>query len=498
MVRAVRSTDEGGELTPEDPSEGRGRREAARADAARAHGSPERKTKGTPIPAEVSTKLRRIAELAKEDPQRSFLSLAHHVDLDFLREAYRRTRKDGAPGVDDETAAQFAENLEDRLQDLLDRFKSGAYRAPPVRRVHIPKGDGSKTRPIGIPTFADKVLQRAVTMILESIYEQDFSDCSYGFRPGRSVHQALEALWREFRTNGGGWVLEVDIKGFFDTLVHQHLRELLSLRVRDGVIQRTVNKWLKAGVLEDGLLSRSDLGTPQGGVISPLLANVYLHHVMDQWFEEQIKPQLAGRSFLIRYADDFVIVFEREADARRVHEVLPKRFGKYGLELHPEKTKIVRFRRPRHESEGRGEDDDGQPPETFDLLGFTHYWGRSARGYWTPKRKTAKDRFKRALLRIAEWCRENRHLKVREQHVKLVSKVRGHYQFYGITGNWPALSDFRVQVERIWKTWLGRRSQRAHLSWERFKAMLEVYPLPVPRIARSNVTQRHGPRSRMR
>ena len=487
MVRAARSTDEGGELAPEDPPEGEGRREAVRADSARNHVSPERKTKGTPIPPTVSTKLRRIAELAREDPQRSFLSLAHHIDLDFLREAYRRTRKDGAPGVDDETAVQFAEHLEERLQDLLDRLKSGTYRAPPVRRVHIPKGDGSKTRPIGVPTFADKVLQRAVAMILEAIYEQDFSDCSYGFRPGRSVHQALEALWQEFRSSGGGWVLEVDIKGFFDTLVHQRLREFLRLRVCDGVIQRSVNKWLKAGVLEDGFLSHSDLGTPQGGVISPLLANVYLHHVLDQWFEEQVKPRLAGRAFLIRYADDFVIVFEHETDARRVHDVLPKRFGKYGLELHPEKTKIARFRRPRHESKGKG-DSDGSSPETFDLLGFTHYWGRSRQGYWTPKRKTARDRFKKALHRIAEWCRENRHLKVREQHAKLVSKVRGHYQFYGITGNWQSLSDFLTRVERIWKEWLGRRSQRAYLSWDRFKAMLEVYPLPAPRIAHSYVT----------
>lgn len=455
-------------------------------------------TKGTPIPPTVSTKLRRIAELAREDRARSFLSLAHHIDEGFLREAHRRTRKDGATGVDDETAADFAKDLEARLQDLLGRFKSGTYRAPPVRRVHIPKGDGSKTRPIGIPTFEDKVLQRAVAMILEAIYEQDFMDCSYGFRPGRSAHQALEALWQELRSNGGGWVVEVDIKGFFDNLDHRHLREFLSLRVRDGVIRRTIDKWLKAGVLEEGRLSRPELGTPQGGVISPLLANVYLHYVLDRWFEEQIKPRLAGRSFLIRYADDFAIVFEREADARNTFQVLPKRFGEYGLELHPEKTRVVRFKRPRHESTGKGEDDDGQPPGTFDLLGFTHHWGRSRRGYWTPQRRTAQDRFRRALRRIAEWCRTNRCLKVRVQHAKLASKIRGHYQFYGITGNWPALSDFKARVERIWKGWLGRRSQRAHLSWERFKALLRAYPLPEPRVVHSYVTRRHGPRSRMR
>ena len=264
---------------------------------------------GMPSSGNVSTKLRRIAELARTAPDMVLTSLSHHVDLAFLHEAYRRTRKSGAPGVDGQTAAQYAKNLEGNLQSLLSRFKSGSYRAPPVRRVHIPKGDGSETRPIGIPTFEDKILQRAVTMVLEAVYEQDFRDCSYGFRPKRSVHHALKALWEQGMGMRGGWVLEVDIRGFFDALDHGHLRAILDQRVRDGVLRRTIDKWLKAGVQEDGNVAFPEAGTPQGGVVSPLLANVYLHAVMDRWFEDEIRPKLEGHAFLVRYADDLVVMF---------------------------------------------------------------------------------------------------------------------------------------------------------------------------------------------
>jgi RNA-directed DNA polymerase len=300
----------------------------------------------------VSTKLQRIATLAREDPQRAFTSLAHHIDLDFLREAWRRTRKDAAPGVDRVTADEYAANLEANLADLLERFKSGRYRAPPVRRVHIPKGSGSETRPIGIPTLEDKVLQRAVAMVLEAIYEQDFLDCSYGFRPGRSAHQALGMLQHGLWRMHGGFVLEVDIQRFFDTLEPAHLRDFLDQRVRDGVIRRSIDKWLKAGVFETGQVTYPESGTPQGGVISPLLANLYLHEVLDRWFAEEVQPRLEGQSFLIRYADDFVIVFSSERDAHRVMDVLPKRFGRYGLTLHPQKTRLTRFQRPRTPLEG--------------------------------------------------------------------------------------------------------------------------------------------------
>ncbi len=441
----------------------------------------------------VSTRLQRIAELARGAPEMVLTTLAHHVDIDLLREAFRRTRKDGAPGVDGQTAVQYAKNLEENLQSLLERFKSGTYRAPPVRRVHIPKGDGSETRPIGVPTFEDKVLQRAVTMVLEAVYEQDFLDCSYGFRPGRSVHQALGALWQQSMDVRGGWVLEVDIRKFFDSLGHAHLRAILDQRMRDGVLRRMIDKWLGAGVQEDGSLKFPEDGTPQGGVISPLLANVYLHTVVDKWFEEEIRPRLEGQAFLIRYADDLVIGFTSVKDARQVKAVLPKRFGKYGLTLHPKKTRLVPFRRPRYRARGKGSDDWGSKPQDFDFLGFRHYWGRSRKGNWVIKRKTAPDRFRRALLRIKEWCRKHRHMSVGQQQKDLAAKLRGHYEFYGITGNSDALADFSEQVTRIWRRWLDRRSQRARMGWKKFVKLLQRYPLPPPRAVHSVLRQAANP-----
>jgi RNA-directed DNA polymerase len=325
---------------------------------------------GTPSPDPISTRRRRIAELARRSPQAALTTLAHHIDIDWLNEAYRATRKDGAVGVDGQTAQDYAVDLEGNLRSLLDRAKSGRYQAPPVRRVHIPKGTGPETRPIGIPTFEDKVLQRAVAMVLESVYEQDFLDCSYGFRPGRSAHQALDALWHRLMEVGGGWVLEIDIRKFFDNLGHCHLREILSRRVRDGVLLRLIGKWLNAGVMEDGCVTHPESGSPQGGVISPILANAYLHEVLDEWFEHTVKPRLKGRAHLIRYADDAVLVFEHEGDARRVLDVLPKRFGKYGLTLHPEKTRLVPFQGPRPGAPPRPRQ---ERPGTFEFLGFTHY-----------------------------------------------------------------------------------------------------------------------------
>jgi group II intron reverse transcriptase/maturase len=282
----------------------------------------------------VSTKQQRIAQLAQQMPDKS-LSLHHHIDIEWLREAYRRTRKDGAAGIDGQTAQAYAANLEGNLQSLLDRAKSGEhYRAPPVRRVHIPKGRG-RTRPIGIPTFEDKVVQRAVLMALEPVYEQDFLDCSYGFRPGRGAHDALEALRSQTMQMSGGWILEVDIEAFFDSVDRRLLQQMLRQRVRDGVLRRLIGKWLRAGVMEQGCVYHPDTGTPQGGVISPLLANIYLHEVLDVWFTKEVIPRLMGRASLVRFADDFVMLFELEEDARRVLNVLAKRFGKYGLRLHP-------------------------------------------------------------------------------------------------------------------------------------------------------------------
>lgn len=439
----------------------------------------------------VSTRRQRIAELAKQSPQMGFTSLNHLIDLAWLEEAFWRTRRDGAPGVDGQTAADYEANLRDNLQTLLDRAKSGTYRAPPVRRVHIPKGTGTETRPIGIPTFEDKVLQRSVVMALEAIYEQDFMDCSYGFRPGRSAHQALEALRENLRQIGGGWVLDVDIRKFFDTLDHAHLRNLLAQRVRDGVLQRLIGKWLNAGVLEDGRISYPDQGTPQGGVVSPLLANVYLHDVLDVWFEQEVKPRLRGRAFMIRYADDFVMGFACEEDARRVLEVLPKRFGKYGLAVHPDKTRLVPFESP--ERRNRDSQEPGGRPETFDFLGFTLRWGVSRRGNAVIVRQTAASRFSRAVRKIAEWCRRNRHRPIPEQHATLSQKLRGHDAYYGVTGNSRSLSNLRYVVKRIWRKWLSRRSWAGGLSWERFERVLAYYALPPPRVVHSVYRQAAKP-----
>ncbi len=433
----------------------------------------------------VSTKQQRVAQLAKQSPQMGFTSLAHLMDIDWLHEAYRRTRKDAAAGVDGMTAEHYEANLESNLAGLLDRVKAGTYRAPPVRRVHIPKGNSAtETRPIGIPTLEDKVLQRAVAMVLEPIYEQDFYDCSFGFRPGRSAHQALEALWKQTMNTHGGWILEVDIRKFFDTLDHAHLRRLIRHRVRDGVLRRLIDKWLKAGVLEQGAVRYPDAGSPQGGVISPLLSNVFLHYVLDEWMEQVVKPRLRGKAFLIRYADDFVMGFTHEKDARRVMAVLPRRLARYGLAMHPDKTRLIPFQEP---AKAACEKDTGfGPPEgTFTFLGFTHYWGRSPQGRWVVKRKTASGRLSRALQSIALWCRANRHRPVNEQQQILSLKLRGHFAYYGITGNFRSLAWFRFEVVRCWRKWLNRRNRERSLDWNIFNRLLERYPLPPVRVVHS-------------
>ena len=424
----------------------------------------------------VSTKRQRIAKLSSQYRQRSFVSLSHHIDMDWMRVAWHRTRKDGAAGVDDQSAEQYEQDLEGNLKSLLKRLHTGSYQAPPVKRVYISKGDGTSRRPIGIPTLEDKILQRAVVMLLEPLYEQDFLNCSYGYRPGRNPHMALDELWSGLMGMGGGWVLELDIKSFFDALDKGILRSQLDKRVKDGVIRRTIDKWLKAGVMEDGALSFPDSGTPQGGVVSPLLANIYLHEVLDTWFEESVKPRLRGRGFMVRFADDATLVFQREEDARKVMEVLPKRFGRFKLTLHPQKTQLIGFESPaRRPSTKAG---------TFNLLGFTHYWGKSRKGRPVIKRKTARDRFQRSCKSINLWCRKYRHIAVEEQWLKLSRKLRGHYNYYGITGNIEALRRYFHVVSTTWIKWLGRRSHKGWLNWQKANLLLAFYKLPTPRIAK--------------
>ena len=400
---------------------------------------------GTPRPDIMSTKRGRIAELARDAPDMAFTNLAHHIDLDWLLAAYFKTRKDGAVGVDGQTADDYEANLMGNLRDLVDRAKSGTYVAPPVRRVHIPKaGSPGETRPLGIPTFEDKLLQRAVLMVLEPVYETDFLDVSHDFRPGRGAHGALDSLWRQAMGLGCGWIVDVDLRRFFDTIDHGHLREFLRRRV----------------------------------------ANIVLHHVLDDWFEREVRPRLKGGAFLIRYADDFVIGVAREDDARRIMDVLPRRMSKYGLTVHPEKTRLIRFQ-PAAADDSAGEARDRPEPRTFDFLGFTHSWGRSHRGGWVVKRKTAKGRLTRGLQAISAWCRANLHQPIALQHQKLSEKLRGHYAYYGIIGNFACLSAFLLGVRRIWRRRLSRRGRSAPRTWPEFVRLEQSYGLPPARVVHS-------------
>lgn len=430
-------------------------------------------------PNHISTQRNRIAQLAKRNPGRVLTSLHHFIDLQWMYEAYILTRKDGAVGIDGVTAKEYHENLHENLQNLLERFKSGRYRAPLIRRVHIPKGE--KTRPIGITTFEDKILQRAVAMVLEQVYEQEFYDFSYGFRPGRSPHMALKAVWGGHWKKYGYWALEVDVKGYFDNINHKHLRKFLDQRVRDGVLRRMIDKWLKAGITEEGQVTYSDVGTPQGGVISPLISNIFLHHVLDKWFVEDVQPRMVGRAQIVRYADDFLIILSRENDARRVLDVLYERFSKYGLEIHPEKTRLVRMYPP---TSRKGKKPRDVKRETLEFLGFTLYWGKLRNGNWAVKPKTSKGRLKRCLKAISAWCRRHMHRKIKDQSEELAKKLKGHYQYYGVSFNSRSMANFRFKVIRIWQYWLSRRSGRKHLNWESFSRKTERHPLPYPRITK--------------
>ena len=431
----------------------------------------------------LSTKRQRIAELARSKRGVALSTLHHVIDLEWMKEAYRLTRKDGAPGIDGVTAADYATNLEANLLDLLGRIKSGRYQAPPVRRAYIPKADGSR-RPLGLPTFEDKVAQRAIVMVLEAVYEQDFLPCSYGFRPGRSAHQALQQLHTAFMSQGLRWVLDIDIVKYFDSIPHSHLRDFLDRRVTDGVIRRMIDKWLKAGVLEDGLLRHATEGSPQGGVISPCLSNIFLHHVLDEWFESEVRPRLKGRSTLARFADDAVMAFADFHDAKRVLSVLGKRLARYGLTLHPDKTRFVDFRIGRTGGKDHPETDG----TSFIFLGFCHVWGKSRRGKNVVWQVTAKNRYARALATVTDWCRRNRHRPIRDQHYHLSAKMRGHYAYFGITGNFRRLRWYAHQVARIWQKWLSRRDRGSRFHWSRFNDLLKRLPLPAARIVHRYTT----------
>ena len=423
------------------------------------------------------TDIDRLVELAKEDPKRQFFSIAHFITPEKMLAAFRNLRKEASAGVDGVTYEEYEKDAEGNIQRLYGRLREGKYRAQPLRRVYIPKENG-KQRPISIPALEDKILQKVVVELLNAIYEQDFLDCSYGFRPGRGQQQALDEVRRVICTRSTGWILELDIQAYFDSIVREQLMEMIEKRVSDGSVLRLIRKWIKIGVIDKGQLLVSETGTGQGQPISPLLANIYLHYLLDKWFVEEVKPRLNGEAYEVRFADDAILCFEHKEDAEKVLSVLPKRFAKYGLTLHPEKTRLVEFGRHARRNARR----QGKKPATFDFLGFTHICARSRQGKFTVHVKTMAKRLRRGLKAIAEWCREHRHDPVDQQQKTLNAKLRGHYQYYGRPTNYRSIYQFYRKVRRIWREWLNRRTRGRWLTWDRFEAILRQHPLLPPRI----------------
>jgi RNA-directed DNA polymerase len=424
---------------------------------------------------DMSPGLVKVVERAQREPEGRFHALAHRMDVPALERAYRRQRANAAVGVDGVTKEHYGQNLEANLQELHARLKAQRYRHQPIQRVHIPKAQG-KTRPIGISAFEDKVVQDAVREVLEAVYEQNFLDCSYGFRPGRSAHDAVRTLKRIVDGGEVRWIFEADIVSFFDSLDRTELKKMLEVRVADGSLLRLIGKCLHVGVLDGEAYVEPELGTVQGSVLSPLLGNVYLHYVLDLWFETEVKPRLQGKATLIRYCDDFIIGFEREDDAHRVLAVLGKRLGRFGLTLHPDKTRLLPFRRPPQEQQS------GKGPATFDFLGFTFYWTRTRTGYGRMGCKTRRASLRRAKQALYDWCRRHRHQPVEAQHAALGRRLRGHFNYFGVSGNFQCLLRLVEATKRAWYKWLCRRSQRKRLNWERFTDLLRQRPLPRPRI----------------
>jgi group II intron reverse transcriptase/maturase len=418
----------------------------------------------------VQTSLLGIAKKAKSEKRYRFRNLYRELNEELLRDSWRLLRKDAALGVDQVSAAEYEANLEENIHQLVERLKRKQYRARLVRRHYIPKGEG-KLRPLGIPAIEDKLLQLAVKRLLEAIYEQDFLTCSYGYRPRVGALEAVDQLTVKLQFGGYHHVVEADIKGFFDNLSHEWLMRMLAERIDDEAILRLIKKWLKAGVLDtDGKVLRPEGGTPQGGIISPILANVYLHYALDLWFEKVFQRSCKGEAFLHRYADDFVCGFGREEDAQRFYSELEERLRKFGLELAAEKTRVIPFSRYR-----RGE-------TSFDFLGFEFRWGTDRKGQARLKRRTARKKFRSSVKRVAEWCKKNRHRRVREQFQLLNAKLRGYYNYYGVNGNYDSLNEFFQQVQRLHLKWLNRRSQRQSYTWNGYRELLRYFTLERPRI----------------
>lgn len=419
--------------------------------------------------------MERIKMKARNEPDLVFTSLAHRIDFHLLKQSFRKVRGSKSCGVDKMTAKEYAVHLDTNLYKLLQRLRRGQYVAQPVKRIWIEK-EGGKKRPIGISALEDKIVQKAAAMILNAVYERKFHGFSHGFREGHSQHMALDELREQCRKMNINWIIDADVCGFFDEIDKKLLVDTLKQRVNDGGLIRLIGKWLNAGVDEDGELRYPESGTPQGAVISPTLSNVFLHTVLDDWYVTEVKPNLKRRSFLVRFADDFIIGCELESDAKKVMELLAERFKSFALRLHPEKTKLIPFGKPA--SSVRADKRNG----TFDFLGFTFYWAKARKGYWVIKKKTVKKRLNRFLKGIWSWCSENRHERLKDQHFDLSLKLRGYYQYYGVRGNFKVLEVVFEYAEKAWRFWLSRRSHTGGISWAKFEKIRATFPLPKPRI----------------
>lgn len=426
----------------------------------------------------VRTKLASIAEIAEKDENAKFYSLAYLMNKNTLIEAFNRLNKDASSGADNISKVEYESNLVENINNLINRLKQNSYKPQPVKRIYIPKDGSNKMRPLGIPALEDKIVQTALTIILESIYEMDFLPMSFGFRPNKDCHKALQDLSRNIGTKKVEYIVDADIRGFFDNVDHVWLIKFLSYRISDSKILSVIKRFLKAGILEQGKYTKTTLGVPQGGTISPLLGNIYLHYVLDLWFEKVVKKHCKGECYLTRYADDSVACFQYKEDAQRYYEALKKRLGKFKLSVAEEKTRIIRFGRFAERDckrEGKGK------PETFDFLGFTHYCGKSRKGRFKLKWKTSRKKFVSKVNAFNKWMRENRHLPLPIIWEKVNLKLVGHYNYYGVSDNWNSLLKFKREIEKKIYYWLKRRSQKSKLTWDKFNNMLKNYPLKNPK-----------------
>ena len=426
----------------------------------------------------MSTKLNRLSEIARQDPRVKFTSLAHLLDAECLKESYRELNRNAASGIDRVSYVEYGKNLDENIAELVERLKSKGYRAVDIRRVWVPKPEGGQ-RPLGILVLEDKIVERGVVKILSAIYEQDFLDVSYGFRENRNGHDALRAIELAIIKGGVNYLLDVDIKGYFDSIDHEWLMRMLKERIVDRTILRLIGKWLKVGVLEEGKRTRNELGVPQGGVISPLLSNIYLHYVLDLWISKKVSRELTGRVHLIRYADDFVIGCTNRQDAEKVWEMLPARLREFGLELSQGKSRLMEFGRRAYQRNK----ERGSRTSTFDFVGFTHYMTRSRSGGVRLGRKTIGKRMRRKLVELNHRLRKLRNvLPFRKLYKHLCRILKGYYNYFGFAGNYATLNRFAYAIERMWFKWLNGRSQRKSFNWEEFQDVLNRYPLPKPRI----------------